>query len=307
MHSLSIVIPAFRSEESLPILIGRLDEMLNESGREHEIVVVDDCSPDDTWEVLKRLKASHPAMKIVRLLKNSGQHNAILCGFNIAKGDVIVTMDDDLQNPAEEVLKLTAAIEDGFDLAIGAYDSKKHSASRNLGGQLVDSIQRQIFGLPSEFQLTSFRAIRRVVIDNVVAMGGVFPYITSMLLSQTSRVVNVAVHHEKRRFGRSNYNLKHSLLLAFNLLISYSVYPLYFVVTLCLSALVISGGLGLFVVWRVVSGGGSVPGWASTMIAVSFFNGLILLALVVHGMYLSRLNMQFTRSRVAFTIREIHE
>jgi len=307
MLSVSVVIPAYKSQNSLPLLVEKLEVVLSMHYKGYEIIIVDDCSPDNTWEVLKNLKKERPHLKIVRLLRNSGQHNAILCGFRIAKGDVVVTIDDDLQNPPEEIPKLVAAIGEGFDLAIGSYNSKKHSAGRNLGGQLIDSVLRQIFNLPKDFQLTSFRAARKAVVDNVVAMGGVFPYVTAMLLLYTSRYINVPVHHEPRRFGRSNYNLKRSLLLALNLFLSYSPYPMYFVVALCLGALAFSVALSLHIILKVLSEGTGVPGWASTIIAISFFNGLVLLAMVIHSLYLSRLYQQVTRSRVSFTIVEIHE
>jgi polyisoprenyl-phosphate glycosyltransferase len=215
-------------------------------------------------------------------------------------------MDDDLQNPPEEVPKLIAAIKNGYDLAIGAYDWKQHSTGRNWGGRLVDDVQRRIFSLPPGFQLTSFRAVRKVVVDNIVVMGVAFPYVTSMLLSHTSRYVNVPVHHEPRRFGRSNYNMRRSLRLAFNLLLNYSSYPLYTVVALCLGAFGFSVLISGWVVWRSLDGG-TLPGWASTVLAISFFNGLILLALVILGLYLSRLHQQITRSRVGFTIGELLE
>src|SRR5437773_6102071 len=122
----SVVIPVDRSRESLPILLERLERELRAIGRRYEVVLVDDCSPDDTWTVLKNLKEDRPWLKIAHLLRNAGQHNAILCGFTIAEGEVVVTMDDDLQNPPEEVHKLIAAIDQGYDLAIAAYDTKRH-------------------------------------------------------------------------------------------------------------------------------------------------------------------------------------
>jgi glycosyltransferase involved in cell wall biosynthesis len=230
-----------------------------------------------------------------------------LCGFTIATGDIIITMDDDLQNPPEELPRMIAAIEQGFDLAIGSYENKRHDAFRNLGGRFVDAVQRRIFGLPKDFQLTSFRAIRRQVVDNVVQMGGVFPYVTSMLLSHTSKYVNVPVRHAARKFGTSNYSLKRSSILALNLLLSYSSYPLYLVITLCVIAFACSAGFGAWILWRALSHGISVPGWASTIIISSLFNGLILLALVIHGLYLSRLARQLSRSQVTFAIGELHE
>jgi glycosyltransferase involved in cell wall biosynthesis len=304
---ISIVVPVFRSKQSLPMLVDALDRELRKVGRPFEIVLVDDCSPDETWEVMRALKSEHAELKIVRLLRNSGQHNAILCGFSIANGEIIVTMDDDLQNPPEELPKLIAAIDQGFDLAIGAYDIKQHGSLRNLGGRLIDAVQRRIFGLPADFQLTSFRAVRRQVIENVVQMGGVFPYVTSMLLSHTSKYVNVPVHHAERKFGKSNYNLKRSGLLALNLMLSYSSYPLYLIIALCVVAFACSAGFGMWILWRALSEGFSVPGWASTVIISALFNGLILLALVIHGLYLSRLSRQLSRSQVSFTIGELHE
>lgn len=303
---ISVVIPAYKSSDSLPLLMRKLDAVLNRTGQPFEIIVVDDSSPDDTWECLKVLKQIYPQLKIIRLLRNSGQHNALLCGLSLAKGSIVITMDDDLQNPPEEVPKLVDAIQKGYDLAIGAYDSKQHSAGRNAGGKLIDGLQRRIFHLPSDFQLTSFRAVRKVVVDNVLSMGGAFPYITSMLLSHTSRCVNVPVHHEPRRLGVSNYDVKRSFLLACNLLLSYSLYPIYLVATLCLSAFALSIWITLWALFERLAGS-TLPGWASTLIATSFFSGLILFALVIHGLYLSRVNQQITRSRVGFAIGEMHE
>jgi len=169
---ISVVIPVFKSERSLPVLVPRLIAALKEMRRDFEIILVDDCSPDLTWQRLKQLRGEHgSALRLAKLLKNSGQHNAILCGLSLVTGEVVVTMDDDLQNPPEEVPKLVEAIDRGFDLAVGAYDSKKHSGPRNAGGRFIDWLQRRIFGLPRDFQLTSFRAFRRVVADNVCQMG----------------------------------------------------------------------------------------------------------------------------------------
>ena len=303
---ISVVIPAYRSSESLPVLIEHLEGVLNQARQDFEIIVVDDSSPDDTWETLKKLKQSRPPLKIIRLLRNGGQDNALLCGFSLARGSIVVTMDDDLKNPPEEVPKLIAAIREGYDLAIGAYPSKQQSGAHNLGGRLVGAVLRRIFHLPAAFQPTSFRAARKVVIENVLAMSGVFPCITSMLLSHTSRYINVPVRHGPQRFGRSNYNLKRSLLLAFNLLFSYSPYPFYLVVALCFGAFAFSLGILAWVLFSSLAGS-TTPGWASTIIAISFFNAWILLAFLIHGLYLSRMNQHITRSRVSFTIGELHE
>jgi glycosyltransferase involved in cell wall biosynthesis len=304
---ISVVVPVYRSKDSLPILVERLVAQLGTMGHPFEIVLIDDHSPDESWSVLRRLKARHQQLKIVRLLRNRGQHNAILCGLSLVTGDIIITMDDDLQNPPEEIPKLVEAIEQGYDLAIGAYDLKKHGQLRNIGGGLVDHVQRRIFDLPPDFQLTSFRAIRRIVVDHVNKMAGAFPYVTSMLLSHTSSYVNVPVRHEPRQFGRSNYSVKRSFLLALNLLLTYSDYPLCFVGLLCSLAFLASVGFGLYIFGRVLFFGSFAPGWASTVVILAFFNSLILLAQVILGIYVSRINQQVTRSCVSFSIGELYE
>lgn len=226
---ISVVIPAYQSSGSLPELISRLEAILTKSAQSFEIIIVEDFSVDGTWEVLKLLKNSRPHLKIIRLVRNFGQHNAIICGFSLAQGDVIVTMDDDLQHPPEEIFKLLAAINEGYDLVIGAYESKEHALWRNFGSKLIDNLQRWIFKLPKGFQLTSFRALRRDVLNKVVEMREPFPYVTSMLLTHSNRYVNVPVRHEPRALGKSNYNIKRSLLLAFNLLLTYSFTLRFFV------------------------------------------------------------------------------
>jgi len=304
---ISVVIPAYKSQLTLPVLIPRLYEVLTKIASDFEVIIIDDGSPDNTWQVMKELKQMNKNLKIVRLLKNSGQHNAILCGLGLANGEIVVTMDDDLQNSPEDIPKLVKAIHDGYDLAIASYDQKNHSPLRNLGGQCIDYVQRHIFNMPKTFQLTSFRAIRKVVVDHAVNMRAIYPYITSMLLSHTSKYVNVPVKHQPRLLGSSSYSARKSLILALNLLLNYSSYPLYVVVFICLSALIFSMLLGSWVIWKVLAVGVTVPGWASTIAGISFFNSLILFGLVIQSLYLSRMSQQLTRSRTSFAIGEVHE
>lgn len=305
---ISVVIPVFRSERTLETLVDRLREVFSKKNWDYEIIMVDDCSPDNSWAVLKKLKEKYPDyLKIVRLLRNSGQHNAILCGFSLARGDIVVTMDDDLQNPPEEVPSLVKAIEEGYDLAIGAYDSKKHSTARNAGGRMIDLILRKIFKLPEGFQLTSFRAVRLSVVKNVCQGGSSFPYISAMLLANTSKCVNVPVKHEERLIGGSNYNLERSLRLAANLILNYSSYPLYFIAVACGAAFLFAMGYGATVVYEALTQGTSVSGWASLIVIMSLFNGILLLCLAVLALYVSRINQQVTHSQITYTIGSIHE
>lgn len=218
---LSVVIPVFRSADTLAPLLARLHDVFAAGGFHAEVVMVDDASQDGSWEALKGQKAKHgPWLRIARLMRRSGQHNALLCGLSLARGERIVTMDDDLQNPPEEIPTLLAALDQGHDLVIAAYDTKQHSALRNLGGRFVDWVIRRAFQLPAGFQLTGFRATRRAVVEAVLQMGGAFPYLTCMLLSCASSYANATVRHEPRRSGRSGYGLTQSLGLAMNLLLT---------------------------------------------------------------------------------------
>jgi polyisoprenyl-phosphate glycosyltransferase len=303
---ISVVIPVYRSEQSLDLLVTRLVDVLRGLNRPFELLLIDDGSPDNSWRELLRLKKQFGAeLRPARLLTNSGQHNAILCGFSLVSGDVVVTMDDDLQNPPEDLPKLVSAIDHGYDLAIGAYDEKMHDGIANAKGRMIDWLQRRMFSLPSDFQLTSFRAIRRSVVDSVVQMGGTYPYITSMLLSNASKYVNVQVRHEPRRFGSSNYSLRRGLSLATNLLLSYSTYPVIFVAALCALTFLVSLSYGAWVVFSYFRYGTSVQGWASIIAAMSFFNSIILLCLFIQSVYLSRMNAQLTRSRRGYRIGEL--
>ncbi len=302
---ISVVVPCFKCANSVKELVGRLHALEGAAGLKLELVLVDDCSPDDTWTVMKTVKENtHGNLKIIRLSRNSGQHNALLCGMLASKGDIVVTMDDDLQNPPEEVPQLLAAFTGNTDLVIGAYDKKQHHALKNLGGDFVDAVLRKLFKLPHEFQLTSFRAVRREVVNSACRMGGDFPYITAMLLSHSVNPKNVRTRHEPRKYGKSNYTLGKSLSLSLNLLLNYSSYPLYCVVALSVFAFLLAVGFGTVILTRTIIWGSSVPGWASTVVIVSLLDGLILLSLVIFGAYLSRLNQIVNQTRPRFIIRE---
>jgi len=302
------VIPTYHSAESLEPLVSRLSSVMNNMNREWEIIIVDDCSPDDSWNILTKLRAGDETrIKIIRLLVNGGQHNAILCGFSFVTGSIVVTMDDDLQNPPEEIPKLIEGIEAGYDLVIGSYPGKKHSKFRNMAGGSIDNLQRRIFHLPSDFQLTSFRAIRRVVVDNVNEMPVAYPYITSMLLANSTKYKNILVRHDERKIGSSTYTFRSSTKLALNLIFYYSSYPLYVIGLACLSAFLFSLGFGSWTIYKVIAFGPVVPGWASTIVTLTFFSALILLCLLIFGIYISRFNHQLTRTKTAYKIDRIDE
>lgn len=292
---LSVVIPVYRSEASLAELAARLLPVLEATGMSHEVVFVEDGSPDGSWEVLRELQAAHPDRIVaIQLMRNFGQHNALMCGFRHARGRLIVTMDDDLQHPPEEVPRLLEAIRSrGLDLVYGVYGEKKHRPWRNLGSTIVNVFYRLVF--KSTITVTSFRVMNRELLESIFPYDLNFTYIDGLLAWNTRRIGEVSVAHRERPVGRSGYSLTKLLALAFNLFTNFSLLPLQ-LVSFC-GFVAAAGGLllaavflALYVTHRIV-----VPGYASTIIAVLVLGGTQLLALGIMGEYLGRLHLNVNR------------
>jgi glycosyltransferase involved in cell wall biosynthesis len=292
---LSIVIPVYRSASTLVDLTQRLLAVLGRLGLSHEVIFVDDGSPDNSWQVLRQLQAAHPDRLVaVQLMRNFGQHNALMCGFRHARGDYIITMDDDLQNPPEEIPKLLSAIEAGdFDLVYGIYDSKRHSRWRNAGSTLINVFYRLAF--QSDVTITSYRIIRRELLQCIFAYDLNFTFIDGLLAWNTQRIGTTLVDHQPRAVSRSGYNLFKLMSLALNLFTNFSLLPLQ-VISLCGMTSAVGGlllaayYLVLYLSYRI-----TWPGYASTIIAVLVLGGTQLLALGVMGEYLGRLHINVNR------------
>lgn len=306
--TLAVVIPCYRSRNSLDELVGRLCAALGGSGRSYELIFVEDASPEaETWASLQMIRSLHPTVvRCFRLARNVGQHNAIQCGFAQLSPNVeiVVTMDDDLQHQPEDVLALVEAIEQGADLAVGAYHDKQHAGWRNFGGGLVDGTLRRIFNLPDDFQLTSFRAMRRFAADDVVENQSRYSYLTAALLAVTRFHVNVPVTHQPRRDGRSGYSLGVSLELAANLFLSYSRWPLYLVVGLFLLSLLATTTITVWVFWRWLISSYVPEGWTSTMLMLGIGNTFNLAALAVIALLSTRSHRQLVGTSGRWRIAE---
>jgi undecaprenyl-phosphate 4-deoxy-4-formamido-L-arabinose transferase len=292
---LSVVIPVYRSAAVLPALVGRLMPVLEATGLSYEVVFVEDGSPDESWGVLRGLQADHPDRIVaVQLMRNFGQHNALMCGFRHARGDLVITMDDDLQNPPEEIPKLIAAIRaGGFDLVYGTYDEKKHSGWRNAGSRVVNAFYRLTFR--TDVTITSFRILRRRLLECIFSYDLNFTFIDGLLAWNTQRIGSVPVEHHPRAASRSGYDVFKLMSLALNLFTNFSLVPLQ-LISFCGLASAIGGLLVaaiyllLFLLHRIL-----VPGYASTIIAIMVFGGIQLLALGIMGEYLGRLHINVNR------------
>ena len=293
--ALSVVIPVYRSAQTLPELLARLRSTLDLLGRSWEIVLVDDGSPDGTWDVLAGLvRESGPGLRAIRLMRNYGQHNALMCAFRHATGEVVVTLDDDLQNPPEEIPKLLRSLDEtSADLVYGSYGSKRHDFWRNAGSSVINAFYRFVFR--TGVTVTSFRAIRRPLLDCILRYDLNFTFIDGLLAWNTQRIVEVPVRHVPRPSGRSGYSLARLATLALNLLTNFSLLPLQAVT---FTGLLLSGaGFATGMVYLVLyfRGGILVPGYASTITAILVLGGAQLVALGVFGEYLGRLHLNVNR------------
>lgn len=300
----SIVIPVYRSAPSVELLLRRVSVVMEAVTPNYEIVLVEDCSPDGTWQAIGKARVAHGDRVVaVQLMRNYGQHNALMCGLRIARGRVIVTMDDDLQNPPEEIPKLLARLREGdFDLVYGGSDARHHAGWRNLGAALVWSFYRRVFG--GKITPTTFRAMRYELARSVLFYDLNFTYLDGLLAWCTTRIGEVTVEHHARLIGSSSYSMRKLLVLALNLYTNFSLLPLQLVSAVGLIAAIGGFGLGAYYVVQHFTSSIAVPGFASTIVAVLMLGGVQLLALGVIGEYLGRLHLNVNR-KPQFIVRQV--
>jgi len=284
----SVVIPVYNSASVVEQTVTRVSEFFVLNALEHEIILVNDGSLDNSWNVICELARKLPNVTGINLLKNYGQHNANLCGFRESKGDYVVTMDDDLQNPPEELGRLIEAARQGYDLVIGRFETKQHSLIRRLGSRAVGWLNRTAFEVKEDLVLSNFRIIRRDVVERVCRDTSVAPYVPGLLLKYSARRCNVLVRHLPRANGKSNYTMRKLFKLVATLVFNHSTIPLRYAASFGFAVSGLSFSLGSFYLVQTLMRGSAVPGWATLVVLMSFFNGMLILLLSVIGEYLIR-------------------
>lgn len=302
----SIVVPVYNSEKSLDELYKRIKETFEHDVKEEfELVLVDDSSRDNSFFIMEDLRREDLRVKIIQLSRNYGQHCALLCGMNYAKGDFIITMDDDLQHPPEEIPKLIKEINDreDLDVLIGAYVSKKHGIIRNLGTYMSNLVTAHVFGNDPNLKLTSFRIMRRFVAENLLQLKVSYPRIGHLLLLVSNRIGNVTVEHDKRQYGKSGYSFKRLVKDFFHNISNNTALPLIFLRNVGMFSFVLSAILALYYMIRYFTVGISIMGWTTTILVLLFFFGLTLLGLGIVGEYLYRV-LEETKKLPNYMIRK---
>jgi len=303
---ISVVVPVYNSEGTLRALVDRTTATLEAIGADYELVFVEDGGSDGSWRVLQAIRAERPdRVAIIRLMRNYGQHNALMCGFRRARGAVVVTMDDDLQNPPEEIPKLLTAIhERDLDLVYGRYESKRHSSWRNAGSKMVNIFYRAVFG--NDVTVTSFRAVRRPLLDAILEYDLNYTFIDGLLAWNTRRIGEAPVAHHARSEGRSGYNVRKLTALALNLFTNFSLMPLQLVSACGLGVSVLGFLLAFYYLACALASEIVVPGYASTIIAILIIGGTQLLGMGILGEYLGRLHLNVNR-KPQYRVREESE
>jgi undecaprenyl-phosphate 4-deoxy-4-formamido-L-arabinose transferase len=292
--ALSVVIPVYNGAASIAELVAALEALAIPGG--HEIVLVNDGSPDDSLAVCRGLVArARVPITLVNLARNYGEHNAVMAGLRQAKGAHVITMDDDLQNPPEEVARLLAhAQASQKEVVYTYYDEKRHAAWRNLGSQFTNWVAGFVLDKPKNFYLSSFRCMSAFVVREITRYEGPFPYVDGLILQVTQDIDRLLVRHLPRAVGRSNYTLRRLLRLWMSMFVNFSVMPLR-ISTMTGFALSLIGSLGGVITIVEALFFAPPPGWASLMAAVLLLSGVQLVILGIIGEYLGRLYLTANR------------
>ena len=302
---ISFVIPCYRSEKTIENVVQEIKDKMNSLKKyEFEIILVNDCSPDNTFKVIKKLCDENSNIIGVSHAKNFGQHAAILDGFHFVSGDIVVCLDDDGQTPAGEVDKLIEKIKEGYDVVYAKYEHKKHALYRNLGSWINSMMNVIMLGKPKELYMSSYFAAKRFVVEEAIRYTGAYPYLGGLVLRTTKNICDVKVEHRERTEGESGYSMRKLLGLWINGFTSFSILPLR--VSSYIGGITAIVGLisAIVLIIRKLLNPGLVMGWSSTVSILLILGGLILLVLGIMGEYVGRIYIllnnspQYVRNKV---------
>lgn len=300
----SFVIPCYRSAQTLPGVVNEIEETMKTLSKyEWELVLVNDCSPDDTFEAIKTISSVRNNVVGISLAKNFGQHAALMAGFREATGDIVVALDDDGQTPANEVGKLLDGIESGADVVYASYRNKKHSAFRNFGSSVNEKMLRIMLGKPKDLFISSYFAAKRFVVDDMLRYENSYPYVIGLVLRATKNIINVDVTHREREVGTSGYTLKKLLGLWFNGFTAFSIKPLRIATFLGVITAIVGFAYGIYTIIKKFIVPDVPLGFSAMMSALVFIGGMIMLMLGMIGEYVGRMYISMNNSP-QYVVRE---
>lgn len=301
---ISFVIPCYRSAGTIRKVVEEISvTMAGLAQYRYEIVLVNDCSPDDTFEVIKSICAEREDVCGVDLARNFGQHAALMAGFHYVHGDFVVCLDDDGQTPADEVGKLLAKIEEGFDVVYAKYEHKQHSSFRNFGSKVNELMTRVMLGKPKELYLSSYFAARRFIVDEMLRYTNPYPYVIGLVLRATKKIANVDVKHREREIGTSGYTIGKLFALWFNGFTAFSIKPLRIATAAGGITAVVGFLYGFYTIIKKLVNPNVPIGFSALMATIVFLGGMVMLMLGIIGEYIGRIYISMNNSP-QYVIRE---
>lgn len=287
--NISVVVPVYKGAETLDALVQRVGAVLPQVAERYELILVNDGSPDNSWEVIQRLARGQGWVRGVQLLRNYGQHNATLCGIRAARYEVTITLDDDLQNPPEEITLLLAKLSEGFDVVYGAPQQVRQNLWRSLASHVIRLMLRRVMGNQVAWQVSPFRAFRTSARDAFAHYASPSVFVDVLLTWGAARFAAVTVRQDARAAGTSTYTFRKLLSLAMNMLTGFSTLPLRAASMVGFLFTLFGLGVLAYVLGRFLLLGYSIPGFPFLASVIAIFSGATLFALGIMGEYLARI------------------
>lgn len=296
MNKISFVIPCYNSSKTIESVVNEIVTTVNKRDDEYEIILVNDCSTDDVWNVIKKLRKYNSRIKGICFAKNFGQHSALMAGYNKASGDIVVSLDDDGQTPADEVYSLIDKLNEGYDVVYASYDHKQHSSVRNLGTKLNNMMCEKLLGKPKGLTITSYFVAKRFVIDEIKKYSNSYAYVPGLVLRTTNSIASVPVNHRAREEGKSGYSFTKLIALWMNGFTAFSVKPLRISTFIGMMTAVIGFIYCIFILVNKIINPKVPIGWTSTIGVMLLIGGMILFVLGMIGEYLGRAYISLNNS-----------
>lgn len=309
---ISFVIPCYRSENTIGTVVQEIRETIAAHNAEtaepaktfdYEIVLVNDCSPDNVWQTIKQLAEQDCHIKGICLAKNFGQHCALMAGYAQTTGDYVISLDDDGQTPASETFKLVDKLEEGYDVVYGYYEHSAQHLFRRFGTWLNKKMAENIIGQPKTLRTTSFFIMRKFIVDEIVRYPHPFAYISGLVFRATKNLGNVAVGHRRRIEGESGYTIAGLIGLWINGFTAFSVKPLRAATFIGLLCAIVGFAAGIFVVYKKLMFPEIPVGYTSMLATLLFIGGMIMLLLGLIGEYVGRIYISINQSP-QYVVRE---
>ncbi len=301
--NISVIIPIYNSEKSLAMLVERLLSTLDTITDHYEIIGVNDCSPDTSATLLDELAAQHPKIQPIHLSRNFGQHNALLCGIMHAKYDTIITIDDDLQHPPEQIPQLLSKLQEGYDVVYGIPEKQQHGLLRDLASRITKLTLQNAMGSDVASKISAFRAFRTDLREAFRSYSGSFVSIDVLLTWATTNFAVTVVEHAPRPYDHSNYTVFKLIVHALNLVTGFSVLPLQIASLMGFLFTIFGFGILIVTIWVRFTTQDLVPGFYFLASIISIFAGVQLFCLGIIGEYLARMHFK-TQGQPAYVVKK---